>query len=154
MTSKAFRFFTMLAIAAAGASMASAQAGPGSAAPLPGTGDSGKITSANREGNAEYNHLIGAGDPKPGKTDDRPVRHSAAVPATIADIKSGAPLRDVKGTPIGTIDSVDADGAVVNTGQTKIKVPLVAFGKDDQGILLGITAARFNELVAKAKGGS
>ncbi len=64
---------------------------------------------------------------------------------------AGASLRDVKGTRIGTIDSVDADGAIVNTGQIKIKVPLVAFGKDDRGILLGITAARFNELATKAK---
>ena len=38
----------------------------------------------------------------------------------------------------------------VASAQTKIKVPLSAFGKDDQGLVLGITAARFNELVAKA----
>ena len=151
MTGKASRLLVMLALAASGATAASAQvAGPGSAAPLPGTGDSSKITSANRESNAEYNHLIGAGDPKSGKPDERPVQHKA-VPATAADIKAGASLRDVKGTRIGTIDFVDADGAIVNTGQIKIKVPLVAFGKDDRGILLGITAARFNELATKAK---
>jgi hypothetical protein len=154
MTGRAFRFFITLAIAAGGATMVNAQAGPGSAAPLPGTGDSGKMSSANRNSNAEYNHLIGAGDPKSGKSDERPVRRQAAVPATAADIKVGASLRDSQGARIGTIDSVDADGAVVSTGQTKIKVPMVAFGKDDQGILLGITAARFNELIAKAKGGS
>ena len=68
----------------------------------------------------------------------------------MADIKAGSALRDKDGVKIGTVDTVDADGAVVNTGQTKIKVPLTAFGKDDQGLLLGITAARFNELVAKA----
>jgi hypothetical protein len=151
MTRKAFRLLVTLAFAASGATAASAQnMGPGSAAPFPGTGDSGKISSANRENNAEYNHLISAGDPKSGKPDERPAQRKA-VPATAADIKAGAALRDVKGAPIGTIDSVNADGAVVNTGQIKIKVPLVAFGKDDRGILLGITAARFNELATKAK---
>ena len=35
-----------------------------------------------------------------------------------------------------------------DTGKSKVKVPAIAFGKDDAGLLLGITAARFNELVA------
>jgi len=33
---------------------------------------------------------------------------------------------------------------------TKIKVPTTAFGKDSQGLMLGITAEKFNELIAKA----
>lgn len=125
-----------------------AQSGP--AAPLPGTGNSSSITSGNRANNAEYNHLINSGNDKP-KADDetRPSRPPTAATAT--DIRPGSGLRDIKGVQIGTIVSVDANQAVVETGGTKIGVPLMAFGKDDRGLLLGMTADKFNELVAKAK---
>jgi hypothetical protein len=117
------------AIAVLGATVANAQAGAPSG--VPGSGDSGKISNSNRENNAAYNHVLATGV-KSQDAEDRPASRKlvAAGPAAV--------------------DTVDADGAVVNTGQTKIKVPLTAFGKDDQGLMLGITAARFNELVAKA----
>ena len=146
----ATRFLIAVALTAGGATMAiaqSAQSGP--AAPLPGTGNSANISSGNRENNAEYNRLIGAGDGKP-KKDDSAQTHKGAVPATAADITAGASLRDIKGVPIGTIASVDSNQAVVDTGQTKIGVPLMAFGKDDKGLLLGMTADKFNQLVAQA----
>jgi hypothetical protein len=151
MTRPATRLFITLGLTVSAAGIANAQTGPGSAAPLPGTGDSTKISAGNRANNAEYNHLIGSGEPSPTKPDERRASRHAAVPATAADLKAGSALRDVKGVPLGTIASVDADGAVVDTGTTKIKVPVVAFGKDDKGLLLGITAARFAELVAAAK---
>ena len=154
MTSTATRLLITIAFAAAGATAAGAQStGPGSASPLPGTGDSTKISQGNRDNNQAYNQLIGAAD-QTSKKDDRAERHKAAVPATAADIKAGAPLRDIKGVAIGTIVSVDASQAVVDTGQTKIGVPLVAFGKDDRGLLLGMTAEKFNALVAAAHGKS
>ena len=118
---------------------------------VPGAGNSSQITNTNREQNAGYNRVVGAMDPvKPGEEQKSGLK-GKAVPAMAADIKAGSPLRDSKGAPIGTVQSVDADGVVVDTGQTKIKVPVVAFGKDDAGLLLGITAARFSELVAGAK---
>jgi hypothetical protein len=144
-------FLLAAALAAAGATGASAQMGPGSSGPLPGTGDSGKITQGNRENNAAYNQLIGAADTKSANAQVKTqTHHSSAVAATPADIKAGAALRDSKGVQIGTIVSVDASQAVVDTGQTKIGVPLIAFGKNDDGLLLGMTAAEFAELVAKA----
>lgn len=146
------RLLIAAAFAAAGATGVSAQMGPGSAAPLPGTGDSGKITQGNRENNAAYNQLIGAADTKSANAQVKTkTHHPAAVAATPADIKAGAALRDSKGVQIGTIVSVDASQAVVDTGKTKIGVPLIAFGKDDQGLLLGMTADKFAELVAKAQ---
>jgi len=51
---------------------------------------------------------------------------------------------------IGTIVSLDGEQAIVDTGQTKIGVPVIAFGKDNQGLLLGMTADKFNQLVAAA----
>lgn len=150
MTRTATRLFITVAFVAAGATAANGQVA-GSAPPLPGTGDSTKISQGNRENNAEYNHLISTGDDKPKKADDRPQSHQAPVPATAADIKAGASLRDIKGTEIGTIVSVDTTQAVVDTGKTKIGVPLIAFGKDDRGLLLGMTSDKFNELIAKAQ---
>lgn len=149
MNSTAIRLLITVAFAAAGASAAGAQQGPGSAAPLPGTGDSTKISQGNRDNNAAYNQLVGAGTDKAKKQDRAEAGH-APVAATAADIRAGAALRDIKGVKIGTIASVDATQAVVDTGQTKIGVPLIAFGKDDQGLLLGMTADKFNALVAQA----
>jgi hypothetical protein len=146
---RATRFLMAAALTAGGASVATAQSAQAPAPPLPGTGNSATISSSNRENNAEYNRLIGAGDDKP-KKDDRAQARKAPVPATAADIKAGASLRDIKGVPIGTIASVDANQAIVDTGQTKIGVPLMAFGKDDRGLLLGMTADKFNQLVAQA----
>ena len=138
-----------VALAIAAASGAYAQALP--TGPAPGTGDATKISSGNQDANAQYNHLIGAGDPKAAAKDDNRPKRSTAVAATAADIKVGSALRDIKGVPIGTISQVDADGVIVATGTTKIKVPAIGFGKDDQGLLLNLTAARFNELIAKAQ---
>jgi hypothetical protein len=39
---------------------------------------------------------------------------------------------------------------VVDNGRAKVKVPLTAFWKDNSGLLFGITAAKFNQIVAKA----
>jgi hypothetical protein len=149
----ATRILLTVALGAGAATIAIAQnMGPGSAAPLPGTGDASKISQGNQQNNAAYNQLIGAADSKSAKAQVKSQTHrSAAVAATAADIKAGAALRDSKGVPIGTIVSVDASQAVVDTGQTKIGVPLIAFGKDDQGLLLGMTADKFAELVAKAQ---
>ena len=138
-----------IALTVAAASAADAQATPG-AAPLPGTGDSVKISSGNREANAAYNQLIGSADStQPAKKESRKAS-TAAVAATAADIKPGSALRDVQGVHIGTVGAVDPDGVVVDTGTTKIKVPASAFGKDSAGLLLSVTAAKFNELIAKA----
>jgi hypothetical protein len=124
----------------------------GPSGPVPGSGDSAKITQGNEQNNASYNQLIGAADAKSSvKTEPKGQAHHAAVAATAADIKAGASLRDIKGVAVGTIVSVDGDQAVVDTGKTKIGVPLIAFGKDDQGLLLGMTADKFNELIAKAQ---
>lgn len=138
---------------AGGATAAKAQmSNSGPAGPVPGSGDSAKISQGNQQNNAAYNQLVGAADPKSAKTEVKSqAHHSAPVAATAADIKAGASLRDVKGAQIGTVISVDASQAVVDTGKTKIGVPLIAFGKDDQGLILGMTADKFAELIAKAQ---
>ena len=150
MTRTATRFLITLAFAA-GATAASAQmSNSGPSGPAPGTGDSAKISQGNQQNNAAYNQLIGAGDSKSAKAEVKAKPHQAPVAATAADIKAGASLRDIKGVPIGTVASSDGQQVVVDTGATKIGVPLIAFGKDEQGLLLSITADKFNQLVAAA----
>jgi hypothetical protein len=87
---------------------------------------------------------------------DSPHKRASVVPATAADIKAGAQVRDVKGVPVGAIATLaanevvaDPNQAVIDTGGTKIGVPLSAFGKDDKGLLLSITAEKFNQLIAQ-----
>lgn len=149
MTRTATRLFIAIALATAGATAAGAQAtGPGSAQPVPGSADSAMISQGNRDNVAAYNQLVGAADNRPKQQNRAEVHH--AVPASAADIKAGAALRDITGVPIGTIVSVDATQAIVDTGQTKIGVPIIAFGKDDRGLLLAMTADKFTQLVAQA----
>ena len=116
---------------------------------VPGSGNSAAITNSNREQNAGYNRVVSKLDPQ-GKEQPTGLK-GKAVAAKAEDFKAGSPLRDKDGAPIGAVASVDAEGVIVDTGTTKIRVPAEAFGKDDAGLLLGISKAQFAELVAGAK---
>lgn len=130
--------------------LATAANGQGPPIVVPGvSGDSTKITNANREQNAGYNRVVSNLDPQSKR--QQPGLKGKAVAAKPEDLKAGSPLRDKDGAPIGAVASVDAEGVIVDTGTTKIRVPAEAFGKDDAGLLLGISKAQFAELVAGAK---
>lgn len=68
--------------------------------------------------------------------------------ATASDIKAGASVYDESGALVGKVDSVDADGAIVNTGEARAEIPLSSFGKNDKGLVVSITKA---DLDAQAK---
>lgn len=84
-------------------------------------------------------------------SDDR-AASKGTVPAKAADIIVGAAVEDSRGKPVGTINSVTAEGAVVATAAGKVMVPIDAFGKNRKGLLLGITKAQFDAAVAGAMG--
>ena len=144
-------------VALAMASAAGAQGG----APSAPTGGvrSQDVAAANRQVDNDYNILAGRGVKVSNKdrADSRTAqKHGSVGPATAADIKAGAQVRDIKGVPVGIIATLasnevvaDPTQAVIDTGQTKIAVPLSAIGKDDKGLMLSITAERFNQLVAQ-----
>jgi hypothetical protein len=116
---------------------------------VPGSGNSATITNSNREQNAGYNRVVGKLDPQ---AKEQPAGlKGKAVAAKAEDLRAGSPIRDKDGLPVGSVASVDAQGVIVDTGTTKIRVPPEAFGKDDAGLLLGISKAQFAELVAGAK---
>jgi len=70
--------------------------------------------------------------------------------AAAADIIAGSNVNDSRGKWLGTVDRVEADGVVVASEGGKVKVPLDAFGKNKNGLLLGVTKADFDKLVAEA----
>ena len=129
------------------------------AAPAAGTVNSRDVMTANRERDAAYNQLAARGVKVTDRDrDDSRQKRASAVLATAADLTPGAQVRDVKGVPIGTIATLganeviaDSSQAVIDTGEVKIGVPLSAFGKDKKGLMLGITADKFNELVAQTR---
>lgn len=126
-----------------GSGTAYAQAAPAMPGPL--GPDSNASASGTREQTQGFTHVMNNLD-RQGPA----VSTGAVRKVTAAEIAVGASLRDVNGQAIGKIASIDSDGVVVDTGQSKVKVPLIALGKDNAGLVLGITAAKFNELVAKA----
>lgn len=77
-----------------------------------------------------------------------------ARPATAAELIAGAPVRDKTGVAMAKIEQIDPDGVVVSTGTLKVKVPAKAFGHNRGGLLLDMTKAEFDQIVAKANAAS
>ncbi len=59
--------------------------------------------------------------------------------ATAADVQAGAAIRDQSGAPVGTVESVNGETAVVSTGTVRAEIPISSFGKDAQGLVLAMT---------------
>ena len=81
---------------------------------------------------------------------DAAPKTARAVPAKPSDVTAGSEVRDKAGVVIGTIDSVSMAAAVVATPGGKVEVPLEAFGKNNKGLLVGMTKAEFDAAVAAA----
>lgn len=73
---------------------------------------------------------------------------ATAEAAPSADVKAGAEVRDPKGELVGTIESVDAQGAVIATGASRVAIPISSIGKNEKGLVIAMTKA---ELDAAAK---
>jgi hypothetical protein len=59
--------------------------------------------------------------------------------ATAADVTAGAQVRDTAGAPVGTVESVDADSAVVSTGSVRADIPIASFANNNPGLVLAMT---------------
>lgn len=73
------------------------------------------------------------------------------VAATAADVTAGAAVRDSQGGEVGTIESVDADSAIVSTGSVRADIPIGSFGKNGQGLVLAITRAQLEAQAQAAR---
>ena len=106
-----------------------------------------------REQEEGFNRIVNQGakvEDEQGR--ERLARRRAAGPvaATAADISAGATVRAKDGLQIATIERLEADGAVVRAGNRLAKLPVDAFGKDDNGLLINVTAAEFQTAIAAA----
>ena len=88
-----------------------------------------------------------------GRARDAASRKDAARPAKPADLTNGATIADAKGVEVGYIKAVESDGVVVATQSGQVKVPADALGKNSKGLLIGMSKADFDKLVAQAVGG-
>jgi hypothetical protein len=87
-------------------------------------------------------------------TDTQRAAVSKLGPARAArkdELTAGAVVNDKTGAPMAKIAEVDADGVVVSMGMAKVKVPAQAFGHNKAGLLLDMTKAQFQQVVAQAK---
>ena len=73
-----------------------------------------------------------------------------ARPAKKDELTAGATVNDKTGAAMAKIDTVDPDGVIVSMGTAKVKVPVEAFGHNKRGLLLDMTRAQFEQIVASA----
>lgn len=73
-----------------------------------------------------------------------------ATASAKVDVKAGASVFDSAGVSIGKIEAVQGNHAVLNTGTTKVQIPLSSLGTGDKGLTIGMTKAEL-EAAAKAK---
>lgn len=132
---------------------AHAQAGaPGSGAPA-GPGYTAENTTVKNGGDETYRDADAAREAAIAKVrenrGEKP-KTIRTVPAKPEEVTVGAEIRDKKGEHVGVIDSVSMSAAVLHADGGAVEVPLDAFGKDDKGLIIGMTKADFDKLVADA----
>jgi hypothetical protein len=136
----------------AGTSAEAFAQGSAPAQPTPAQPDGAAAARATRDQQEGYNRIINQGVPVTNADDQKLVKkkeRDTPVAATAADLAVGAAVRDKDGVQIATVERLEADGAVVRSQDRLAKLPVNAFGKDDAGLLIGITAAEFQAAIAK-----
>ncbi len=73
---------------------------------------------------------------------DNAAESGTVTAATSADVQAGAQVRDQDGAPVGTIESVNGEAAVLSTGAVRAEIPISSFGKDSQGLVIAMTRAQ------------
>lgn len=146
---RAIAIFASASAALLVAAPASAQSGAG---PLPGSWQA----RPDEPGNPGTNLTSTAEQIRRASQEARDREHAAlarygrAVPAKTSEVVAQATIYDLAGEVVGKVESVDRDGAVVATAVGKVKVPLSAFGKNRQGLLVGVSKRDFEAQVTKA----
>ena len=144
------RTISILAASAIFILPAAAHAQGAPAAPAVGGGPAAGSTDASRaarDTNAvreDYNRLAGSQDRK------KKGKKVTAVPAKAEEVVAGKVVSSLKGELLGTVEAVEADGAIVTTAKGKVKIPLEGFGRTDQGLVLAISKEEFEAAVVSA----
>lgn len=74
---------------------------------------------------------------------------AAAVAAPAIPVEIGAPVFDIEGAPIGNIVSNDGTNVVVSLGEKQVALPANSFGKNEKGLVLGLTVAQLTASLAQ-----
>ena len=85
-----------------------------------------------------------AAAPVAAQTPSMPAATPATVQAANPTLVVGATIKDTAGNTVGTIDAVEANGIVVNTGSNQIAIPASSFGKANGAPLLAATKAELD----------
>jgi hypothetical protein len=59
-------------------------------------------------------------------------------------------VRDQQGGLVGTVETADATGAVVNTGTAKGRLALNSFGRNSQGLVIAMSKAQLEAAIRAA----
>lgn len=135
---------------------ADAQAEVGVAVQAETSGTAATAADAQEDSNGEASAAdSAAADAAP--ADAAPAEAGSAAAATViaateADLRVGAAVLDPQGGQVGTVESVDAEGAVVSTGNARAKMPVSSFGKNERGLVISMTRAEL-EAAVSAQGG-
>lgn len=89
--------------------------------------------------------LVGGAAPALAQDQQTPPAADSEQPAAVS---VGATVVDNTGAPVGTVESVADDLAVISTGTAKVRVPVSALTQGEKGLTIGLTKA---ELEAQAK---
>lgn len=146
----AWKIIATVGLIAGASAQALAQQGGPPAPAVPGSVDSTAAARNTREQQEGFNRIANEGVPitnADGKP-QREKRKAGPVAAAEADFVVGAAVRDRNGVQIATLQSLEEDGAIVMAGDRLAKLPFDAFGKDDDGLLIGITGDEFQAAIA------
>ncbi|HEV7661527.1 MAG TPA: hypothetical protein VGO55_16940 [Allosphingosinicella sp.] len=74
----------------------------------------------------------------------------AIAQATPADLRAGVQVHDESGGLVGTVETADAGGAVINTGVARARIVLSSFGRNNRGLVISMTKAQFEAAASAA----
>jgi preprotein translocase subunit YajC len=79
-----------------------------------------------------------------------PATGAAGAVAPSSTLAAGAKVVDTSGGPVGTIDSIDGDFAVLATAKSKVRLPKTSFAMGPSGPVIAMTAAQIDAAAAQA----
>ena len=83
-------------------------------------------------------------------TDSATTEAGPVTAAAPSDFRTGIEVRDARGGMVGTVESVDGEGAIVFTGNLRAKLPFQSFGKNNLGLVISLSKAEL-EAAASAQ---
>lgn len=73
-----------------------------------------------------------------------------AAAASAGALSAGAKVVDTSGGPVGTIESIDGDYAVLATTKSKVRLPKTSFAMGPNGPVIAMTAAQVDAAAAQS----